>query len=101
MGCVASYTESVIGGTVIIATPGVRQGSDKSCLLFIVNMNEFIRMLKCSCEFDGFLDLLHTLMLMDDTVLLRTAREGMINKATNLFLLFVFSAVIMELLSMH
>ncbi len=77
-----SVTESMIGGTVMTAALGVRQGSPTSCLLFIVFMNELIRMLKRSCESDEFLDWLHTLVLMDDTVLLSTTTEGMINKVT-------------------
>ncbi len=77
-----SVTESMIGGTAMTAALGVRQGSPTSCLLFIVFMNKLIRMLKRSYESDGFLDWLHTLMLMDDTVLLSTTREGMINKVT-------------------
>ncbi len=77
-----SVTESVIGGAVMTATLGVRQGSATSCLLFIVFMNELIRMPKRSCESDGFLDWLHTLVFMDDTVLLSTTREGMIHKVT-------------------
>lgn len=79
---VAMYrvTESVIGGTVMTASLGVRQGSPTSCLLFIVFMNELIRMLKEQCESDGFLGWLHALVLMDDTVLLSTSREGIMNK---------------------
>lgn len=73
-------TESVIGGAVMTATLGVRQGSPTSCLLFIVFMNELIRMLKDGCAPDGFLGWLHSLVLMDDTVLLSTSREGMEHK---------------------
>ncbi|KAG0716491.1 hypothetical protein GWK47_009586 [Chionoecetes opilio] len=52
---VAMYreTESVIGGAVMTATIGVRQGSPTSCLLFIVFMNKLIRMLKARCAPDG------------------------------------------------
>ena len=73
-------TESVIGGTVMTATLGVRQGSPTSCVLFIMFMNELVRLLKEGCAPDGFLGWLHSLVLMDDTVLLSTSREGMINK---------------------
>lgn len=79
---VAMYrvTESVIGGAVMTASLGVRQGSPTSCLLFVIFMNELIKMLKESCAPDGFLGWLHALVLMDDTVLLSTSREGMIRK---------------------
>ncbi len=79
---VAMYrvTESVFGAAVMTASLDVRQGSPTSCLLFIVFMNELIRMLKEQCGSDGFLGSLHALVLMDDTVLLSTSKEGMINK---------------------
>ena len=48
-------TESVIGGAVMTASRGVRQGSPTSCLLFILFMNELIRILKEQCGSDGFL----------------------------------------------
>ena len=75
-----SVTESVIGGAVITSTLGVRQGSPTSCLLFIIFMDELIKLVKQRCCPDGFLGWLHLLVLMDDTVLLATSREGMINK---------------------
>ena len=78
---VAMYhvSESVIGEAVMTATLGVRQGSPTSCP-FIVFMNELIRLLKERCAPDGVLAWLHTLVLMDNTVLLATSRVGMINK---------------------
>ena len=75
-----SVTESVIGGSVLTSTLGVRQGSPTSCLLFIIFMDELIRMIKQRCLPDGFLGWLHILVLMDDTVLLATSREKMMNK---------------------
>lgn len=39
-------THSVIGSAVISATVGVRQGSPTSCLLFIIVVNDFIRLIK-------------------------------------------------------
>ncbi len=75
-----SVTESVISGAIITATLGVRQGSPTSCLLFIIFMNELIKLVKERRLPDGFLGWLHTLVLMDDTVLLSTSREGMVGK---------------------
>ena len=79
---VAMYrvTESVIGGAVVTATLGVRQGSPTSCILFIILMNELIKIIKQRCAPDGFLGWLQTLFYMDDAVLLSTTREGMIFK---------------------
>ena len=62
------------------ASLGVRQGSPTSCFLFIVFMNELVRMLKERCTPNGFLGWLHALVMMDDTVLLSTSREGMMYK---------------------
>lgn len=82
LALVALYkiTHSVIGSAVISATVGVRQGSPTSCLLFIIFVNDLIRLIKQNCGVDGFLAWLHLLILMDDTVLLATNRENMIHK---------------------
>ena len=89
LALVAMYrvTNSIIGSTLISATIGVRQGSPTSCMLFIIFVDELIRIIKDNCISDGFLDWLHILVLMDDTVLLFTTREGMMNKL-NLLNLF-------------
>ncbi len=75
-------THSVIGSAVISATVGVRQGSPTSCLLFVIFVNDLIRLIKQNCDMDGFLAWLHILiyLLMDDTVLLSTSRENMLYK---------------------
>ena len=43
-------------------------------------MNVLIRAIKSRCGTDGFLGWLHVLMLMDDTVLLATSRERLLEK---------------------
>lgn len=60
----------------------MRQGSPTSCLLFIIFVNDLIALIKNGCGVDGFLVWLHTLVLMDDTVLLSTTRQGMQRKIT-------------------
>ena len=79
---VAMYrtTHSVIGTAIVTAMVGVRQGSPSSCLLFILYVNDLIKLIKENCGPDGFLSWLHVLMLMDDTVLLSTTRNGMTAK---------------------
>ena len=72
----------VIGTAIITTAIGVRQGSPTSCLLFILYVNDLIKLIKETCEPDGFLSWLHLLMLMDDTVLLATSREKLIKKVT-------------------
>jgi len=67
-------TRSILGTVIITATLGVRQGSPTSCFLFILFVNVLIRKLKAQCPLDGFLQWLHCLMLMDDTVILATSR---------------------------
>ena len=75
-----SMTEAVIGGSIMTATLGVKQGAPTSGFLFIIYMDMLIRAIKERCMPDGFLEWLHTLILMDDTVLLSTSREGMLHK---------------------
>ena len=81
---VAMYvvTLSVMGTAVIESRIGVRQGSPSSCLLFIIFVNGMINLMKSNYGSDGFLQCLHLLVLMDDTVLLSTTRHGMENKLT-------------------
>ncbi len=54
--------------------------SPTSCLLFVIYVNDLIKLVKENCEDDGFLKWLHILILMDDTVLLSTSRGRMIRK---------------------
>ncbi len=75
-----SVTQSIIGTALITITLGVRQGSPTSCLLFVIFVDDLIRMIKEGCERDGFLLWLHVLVLMDDTVLLATTRPNMLKK---------------------
>ena len=90
MGCgmtmlmvlIAMYwsTNSIIGTAIVAATVGVRQGSPSSCTLFVFYVNILIDMVKQGSPIDGFLTWLHILVLMDDTILLSTTKDGMINK---------------------
>ena len=75
-----SVTQSIIGTAIVSTVIGVRQGSPTSCFLFIVYVNDLVKLIKNTCESDGFLSWLHLLILMDDTVLLATSRENMIKK---------------------
>ena len=75
-----SITQSVLGSALITTTLGVRQGSPTSCLLFLIYVNDLIKMVKEGMGIDGFLIWLHILVLMDDTVLLATTRGNMIKK---------------------
>lgn len=81
---VAMYavTNSVIGSVIVAATVGVRQGSSTSCLLFVLYVNDLIKIIKENSNPDGFLSWLHILVLMDDTVLLATTKDNLINKVT-------------------
>ena len=73
-------TRFVLGSTVISAALGVKQGSPTSCFLFILFVDEFVRFIKEHSIPDGFLDWLHLLMLMDDTVIFATSRERLCEK---------------------
>ncbi len=58
---------------------GVRQGSSTSCTLFTFYLNCTIKNIK-SYGHDGFLGGLHSLLEMDDTVILATGRQPMCDK---------------------
>lgn len=63
---VAMYhvTRSIIGTAIVTATVGVRQGSPTSCILFVLFINDVIKLLRENCEWDGFLSWFHALVLM-------------------------------------
>ena len=75
-----SLTTSVLGTAIITCAIGVRQGSPTSVTLFIIYVDVLIKRLKEKSPPDGFLSWLHVLMLMDDTVLLATSKESLIQK---------------------
>ena len=71
---------NILNSIAISTSSGVRQGAPTSCLLFIIYVDKMVKMIKEAVPVDGFLGSLHTLMLMDDTVILATSREMCINK---------------------
>ena len=75
-----AVTHSVIGTALVTATAGLKQGAPTSVILFIIFINDYIKLVKDTCGVDGFLSWLHLLVLMDDTVLLSTTRRGMLAK---------------------
>ena len=75
-----SNTTNILGSTIITSTIGVRQGSPTSCYLFIIFVDVLILLLKSRCSNEPILGWLHSLMLMDDTILLATSREKIIEK---------------------
>ena len=73
-------TKSILGIAIVTAIIGVRQGSPTSCFLFNLFVDTLITMFKERCGSDGFLNWLHILMLMDDTVILATSRNKLLEK---------------------
>ena len=73
-------TQSLIGTAIVTASMGVRQGSPTSCLLFVLFVDDLIKLFKERCGPDGFLAWLHVLVFMDDTVILSTTRKGALTK---------------------
>ena len=72
-----SATDSLVTGTAVFtANLGVRYGSPISRLMFIHYVNDFIQLIKQNYENDGFLKSFHTLIILDDTVLLSTLPQG-------------------------
>ena len=47
-------TESVLGSTIIEVCLGLKQGSPTSCILFIIHLNELIKLYHSRCTEDVF-----------------------------------------------
>ena len=85
MALQSSYamTKGQIGECCFSATAGVRQGACTSCPLFVFFIEPTIDAVS-NCGPDGWLENLHSMLLMDDTVILATTREQMATKLTAL-----------------
>ncbi len=83
---------NVIGAEIFQSSEGVRQGGTTSCSLFTFYINRTIREVK-QFGLDGFLGAIHTLLVMDDTLLLATSRAAMQRK----FELLVDSALPLDM----
>lgn len=75
-----SVTNNIIGTAMATGTVGVCQGSPSFCLLFILFVNDQVKLIKENCNPDRLLSWFHILILMDDTVLLATNKENLIHK---------------------
>lgn len=76
VAAVCRVTGSILGTAAVTATRAVRQGSSTSCFLFVIFVNELIKLIKNVCQPEPFLGWVHILMLMDDAVLLSSTREA-------------------------
>ena len=77
-------TTNIIGSHYSCATAGVKQGSPTSSSLFNFYINDTITRIK-QHQPDGFLKELHILLFMDDTVILATSRQTMIDKLNTVY----------------
>lgn len=68
-------TKNIPNSAVGDVSIGVRQGAPSSCLLYVIYINEMVKMLKRTIASDGFLGRLHTLLMMYDALILSTSRE--------------------------
>ena len=73
------HTLNVLNSEYIKATIGVKQGGPMSCILFIIYLNVMVIMMKALGN-DSFLQDLHMMVLMDDTVLVASSKEQIIKK---------------------
>ena len=71
-----AFTKGQIGDCSFDASAGVRQGACTSCPLFVFFIEPTIEAIK-NLGPDNWLGDLHTLLLMDDTVILASSREQM------------------------
>ena len=67
-------TKNILKSAIISSAIGVRQGAPISCLLFVMYIDKMIKMIKEQIGEDGYLGMLHALLMMDDTVILATSR---------------------------
>ncbi len=72
-------SSGTIGSESFSASAGVRQGASTSCPLFTFFIQSTIDAIATSGP-DGGLGNLHTLLLMDDTVILATSRKQITEK---------------------
>lgn len=68
-------TRNIMKSAIIESSIGVRQGAPTSCLLFTLYIDHMVKMLKNEIGADDFLGSLHTMLLMDDAVIVATSRE--------------------------
>lgn len=73
-------TKNILKSATINASIGVRQGAPSSCLLIVIYIDHMVRMIKRAVGDDGFLGMLHVLLLMDDAVIVATSREMCLKK---------------------
>ena len=81
IGSALSCTLSRIGTCEFSSTKGVRQGSPTSCFLFTFYVDCLIKAIKATGD-DGWLQSLHCLMQMDDTLVFATSRDKFVEKLT-------------------
>ena len=73
-------TKNILKTAIINAKIGIKQGGSSSGLLFILYMDVLSKMVRDACPHDGYLESVHSLMLMDDTALLATSRENLLKR---------------------
>lgn len=79
IGKTLEQTYSELGSATFHSSMGVRQGGSTSCSLFTFYINKTIRAIKAFGS-DGWLEHLHSILLMDDTTLLATSRQAIQHK---------------------
>ena len=68
-------TKFILKSAVVVANQGVRQGASTSMVLFILYIDRMVQMIKSLNVNDGFLGNVHTMILMDDTVIMSCSRD--------------------------
>ena len=71
-----------------ITFSGISRGATSSASLFITFMDDLVKYLKATCEFENFLKDLHTLLHADDTVILSSFRAKFIDKCNSMISFF-------------
>ena len=76
IAAISRTTKSVSGSTIMSAIIGVHQVSPTSCLLFVLFLNELVKMYKSWCKDNGLLNG----YILDDAVIVARTRKLCLDK---------------------
>ena len=75
----------------------IRQGSASSCILFIIYMDKIVSYIASKCVEESLLGALHTLLNADDTLIISTNRNHVINKCKAMVELFYNESMLLNM----
>ena len=70
--------KNILKTGIVTSKIGIKQGGSSRGLLFVLYMDALAKSLRDACPNNGYLNTLHSLMLMDDTAIPETLRENVL-----------------------